>query len=82
MCVQNTNILSQIECVYMCMSELKEKVGLYLHISVSVCICLCPRMYKFSANSLTVVYISRSSGVNLSCRDVPVCWSVGLSFLN
>ena len=38
------------------------------------CICVCPSMYEFF-----VVYISGLSGVSLSCRDMPICWSVGLS---
>ena len=51
-----------------------------------MCMCmytLCPGIYEFFwATFLTVMYICGLSGVNLSCRNVPVCCSVGVSALN
>ena len=42
---------------------------------------MCPGTYELSATLLTVMYIRWSSGVNLLCRDVTVCGSVGLFLL-
>ena len=49
-CACDTNILSQIECVYLSeyiRTRKKKKIDLYLHTCVCVCICLCPGMYEF-----------------------------------
>ena len=81
-CVYKTRILSvQLSvCICVCMSELKREDRLLL---TYMCMCKYMRMswyvWVFRPTLLTVVYISGSFGVNLSCRNVLVCWSVSFS---
>ena len=84
MCMYKTRMFSVKlnVCVCVSMSELKEDTLVCKYKPMCMYMCVCPGMYEFSATFLTVVYISGSSGVTLSCRDVPVCWFVGLSALN
>ena len=70
-------------CICVSMSELKEHRLILTHKCICMYVCMyVSGMYEFSAPLLTVVHISGSSGVSLSYRDVPVCWSVDPSALN
>ena len=60
-------------CILVSMSELKRKDRL-VHTYMCMCVYACVLVY-IRSTLLTVVYLNWPSGVNLSYRDVPVCWS-------